>query len=105
LVAACRKVSRRATVARRRRHIFRNLRTQGNDGPWKKLGAAGKMVTLRAKLARHKGKVVRKDLTRNQVERETQKRLKNETRLWKYPKGINGIVNEACDNSYWAAGE
>jgi hypothetical protein len=44
LVAACRKVSRRAAVAWRRRNIFRNLRTQGNCGPRKELAAAGKML-------------------------------------------------------------
>jgi hypothetical protein len=52
LVAACRKVSRCATVAWRRRNIFRDIRTQGNFGPRQELGAAGVMVTLRAKLAR-----------------------------------------------------
>jgi hypothetical protein len=54
LAAACRKVSRRATVAWPRRHIFRNPRTQGNYGPQQEFSAAGIMVTLRAKLARRK---------------------------------------------------
>jgi hypothetical protein len=40
LVAACRKVSRRATVAWRKRTIFRDIRIQGNFGPRRKLGTA-----------------------------------------------------------------
>jgi hypothetical protein len=37
-VAACRKVSRRAAVAWRRRNIFRDIGTQGNCGPRQELG-------------------------------------------------------------------
>jgi hypothetical protein len=68
LVATCRKVSRCAAVAWRRRHIFGNLRTQGNYGPRQKLGAAGIMVTLHAKLARQKGTSVRKNRFRAKIE-------------------------------------
>jgi hypothetical protein len=60
LVAACRKVSRYATVAWRRRNIFKDMRTQGDYGPWQKLGAVRIMVTLRAKLAQRKGTFARK---------------------------------------------
>jgi hypothetical protein len=41
LVAARRKVSRRATVAWHRRNIFKEIRTQTNGAPRQKLGAAG----------------------------------------------------------------
>jgi fused signal recognition particle receptor len=42
LVAACRKVSCRATVAWRKRSIFRDIRTQGDCGPRRKLGEIGR---------------------------------------------------------------
>jgi hypothetical protein len=42
LDAACRKVSRHAAVARRKRNIFRKIRTQENCGPRKELVAAGR---------------------------------------------------------------
>jgi hypothetical protein len=45
LTAACRKVSRRAEVVRRKGNIFRKIRTQGNCGQRKELTAAGKKVT------------------------------------------------------------
>jgi hypothetical protein len=64
LVAACRKVSRCAAVAWRRRNIFRDIRTQGNCGPRQKFCAAGIMVTLRARLARRKGTFAQRDPTR-----------------------------------------
>jgi hypothetical protein len=75
----------------RNRTIFRDIRTQGNCGPRQKLGAAGEMVTLRARLARRKGTFIMKDLTRNQVEQEVPKEQTPEKRLWKDPKGINDI--------------
>jgi hypothetical protein len=71
LVAACRKVSRCAAVAWRRRNIFRDIRTQGNCGPRQELGAAGIRVNLHAKLARRKGTFVRKNWFRAKVERRT----------------------------------
>jgi hypothetical protein len=40
LAAACRKVSRRATVAWRKRYVSRKIRTQGSCGPRQKLAAA-----------------------------------------------------------------
>jgi hypothetical protein len=67
LVAACRKVSRCATVAWWRRNIFRDIRTQRNCGPRRKLGAAGEMVTLHARLARRKGTFAGKNQTRDKA--------------------------------------
>jgi hypothetical protein len=72
LVAVCRKVSRRATVAWRKRTIFRDIRTQKNCGRRQELGAAGVMVTLRAKLARRKG-TVRRNRFRATVTRGTRR--------------------------------
>jgi hypothetical protein len=55
LAATCRKVSHRATVAWRKRNIFRKIRTQGNCGPQKGLAAAGRKIILCAKVSRRKG--------------------------------------------------
>jgi hypothetical protein len=45
LAAACRKVSRRATVARHKRNAFRKIRTEENCGPRSTLAAAGRRMT------------------------------------------------------------
>jgi hypothetical protein len=55
-------------VAWHRRNIFRDIRIQGNFGPQQKLGAVGKIVTLCARGARHKGTFTQKDPTRDAVE-------------------------------------
>jgi hypothetical protein len=73
LAAACRKVSRRATVAWRKRYVFRKIRTQGSCGPRQELAAARRVMTLRSKVARQKVKVVRKDRTKDSVAPGTQK--------------------------------
>jgi hypothetical protein len=72
LVATCRKVSLCAAVAWRRKNFFRDIRTQGNFGPWQELGAAGVMVTLHAKLARWKGTFITKNWFWATVTRGTQ---------------------------------
>jgi hypothetical protein len=72
LAAAFRKVSQRATVAWRKRNIFRTSWTQGYNEPRRKLAACRKM-TLRADVARRKGNFVRKYSARDNVERETRK--------------------------------
>jgi hypothetical protein len=54
LAAACRKVSRRAAVARHKGNIFRKIRTQGNCGPRKELAAAGRKMICCAKVAQRK---------------------------------------------------
>jgi hypothetical protein len=51
LAATCRKVSRRARVAWRKRNFFRIIRTQGNCGPWKELAAAGRRMIQSTKVA------------------------------------------------------
>jgi hypothetical protein len=78
--AACRKVSRRAKVAWRKRNLFRNVQTQRNCGPRKRLTVTGIRMTRCAKVARHKkrnheGPSVeqgrRKNKTRNKTARGT----------------------------------
>jgi hypothetical protein len=87
LASACRKMSHRAAVARRKRNIFRKIRTQGNCGPRKELDAAGRKMTRSAKVAQCKGRGLqgrsheapsvekgrRKNQTRNKFARETRK--------------------------------
>jgi hypothetical protein len=68
LAAACRKVSRRATVAWRKRNILRKSWTQRNCGLRKEVAAAGIKVTRRPGVARRKRNFVREDSTRGNSE-------------------------------------
>jgi hypothetical protein len=52
--AACRKVSRRAKVAWRKRKLVRRSGTQENCGPLKEFSPTGTRMTHRAKVAWHK---------------------------------------------------
>jgi hypothetical protein len=72
LAAACRKVSRRAAVARRKRNVFRKIRTQRNCALWKELAAAGRRMTHSTKVARRMGHN-RKRYDQNNVVQETWK--------------------------------
>jgi hypothetical protein len=69
-------MSRRATVAWRKRNVFRKIGTQGMCGPRKRLTAAGIKMTHHARVAWRKENYTRKDLTRNQAEQESPKRRK-----------------------------
>jgi hypothetical protein len=51
LATTCRKVSHRATVARRKRNVFRKIWTLGNCGPQMELAIAGMRMTHLAKVA------------------------------------------------------
>jgi hypothetical protein len=51
MVTSCRKVSRRAIVERRKKNIFRKIRTQGNCGPRKELAADGRRMNQSTKVA------------------------------------------------------
>jgi hypothetical protein len=74
---ACRKVSRRAKVAWRKRTLFRNVQTQRNCGPRKRLTVTGRKTTRRATVAWRGENVDRKDWTRNRAKRGTPKRRKD----------------------------
>jgi hypothetical protein len=91
LTVAGKKITRRATVAWRKRNVFRKIVTQGNCGPRSTLSAAEIMMTRHAGVAWRREKFVRKDRTRNQAEQETQKRRKEGERLWKVPECTSGI--------------
>jgi hypothetical protein len=55
LAAACRKVSRRAKVARRKRNVCRKIWTEVNCGSRSTLTAAGRRMTRSAKVAWRRG--------------------------------------------------
>jgi hypothetical protein len=71
--AACRKVFRRAKVSRRKRKLFRKIRIQENCEPRKELAVARREMTHRAKVARHKGNIVKNKWTRAKAERGIEK--------------------------------
>jgi hypothetical protein len=100
LAAACRNVSRRAVVARRKRNFFMKNRTQGNCGPRKKLVAARRRMTHSTEVPRGKGDFVTKHSTRDNVEQETRKGQTSGKRRWKAPECKNGTrgrgLRELC---------
>jgi hypothetical protein len=91
LVAARRGTTRRAAVARRRRNFCTQERNTIKCGLLKQLVAARKGTTRSAAVARRRGEFVKKDRTRNQAERGTPERRKDEERLWKGPECNSGI--------------
>jgi hypothetical protein len=93
LTVACRKTTRRATVAWRKRNVFRRIGTQGNCGPRKRLTAAGIKMTRHTRVAWPKGNFVRKDWTRIQAEQETPKRRNDGKGLWRGLEYNNGLTN------------
>jgi hypothetical protein len=91
LAAACRKITRRATVAWRKRKVFRRIGTEENCGPRSTLTAAGIIkVTHHARVTWPRVKFVRKECTRDQTEQETAKRRKDGG-LWNGPKCNSSI--------------
>jgi hypothetical protein len=64
---------------------------RGDCGSRVKLAAACRKVSRRAAVAWRKRIVVRKDLSRNQVERGAPKKRKSEKRLWKCPECNSGL--------------
>jgi hypothetical protein len=73
LAAACRKVSRRAAVAWRKRYLSRNIWTRGNCGSLRRLTIAGRKMIHRARVAWRKRGVVRKNWIRAKVTRGTRR--------------------------------
>jgi hypothetical protein len=69
-----RKVSRRATVARRRRDAAREERTKDKDGCRKKLAVVRRGTTRCAKVAQRIKIIIEKNRTRNNMVRGTLKR-------------------------------
>jgi hypothetical protein len=84
LAAPGRKVSRRATVARRKRNVFRQIWTDINCGPRSTLAAAGRRMTCSAKMTQGTEHGLRKQGEDNIAPktwkgRTKNKRLKNTT--------------------------
>jgi hypothetical protein len=90
LAAACRKVSRHAVVVRRKRNVFRKIRTQGNCGPRMELAAACRRINHNTKVARRRGHD-RKRYDKDNVAQETRKGRRFSKRRWKSPECNNGI--------------
>jgi hypothetical protein len=91
LIVAGKKITRHATVAWRKRNVFRRIGTQGICGPRSTLTAAGIMMTRHARVAWRKEKFVRKDCTTDKAEQETPKRLNGGKRPRKGLVCNNGI--------------
>jgi hypothetical protein len=70
MAAACRRVSSCATVAWRKRNLFKIIGTQGNCGPWSKLTTARIKMTRHARVSWRRENFMRKDWTRNRTEQE-----------------------------------
>jgi hypothetical protein len=93
LTVAGKKITRRGTVAWRKRNIFRRTGIEGNCGLRSKLTAAGIKMTRHARVAWPRERFVRKDCTRNQTEQQTPKRQNDEKRRFTGPECKNGIRN------------
>jgi hypothetical protein len=94
LAAACKKITRRATVAWRKRKVLRRIGTQEICEQRSKLTAAGIKVTHHAGVAWPREKFVRKDCTRNKTKQKTQTRRNNGKRLRKGLVCNNGLRNQ-----------
>jgi hypothetical protein len=115
LAAACRKVSRRAAVTRRKKNIFRKIRTQVNCGPRKELAATGRKMTHCAEVAQpkgcglqgrsHEGPSVeqgrRKNQTRNTFARGTRKGRTRAKRQLMRQEGTNLTRNRDFEAQLW----
>jgi hypothetical protein len=73
LAAACKKITRRATVAWHIRNVLRKIVTQGNCEPRSTLTTAGIMMTRHAGVAWRRENYVRKDWTTDKVKREARR--------------------------------
>jgi hypothetical protein len=91
LTIAGKKMTRHATVAWRKRNVFRKTETQENCGPRSKLTATGIKMTRHAEVAWRKRNSIRKDWTMDKVEREAQRARLLRRRLWSRQENGKGI--------------
>jgi hypothetical protein len=99
LAAACRKASRRATVAWRKRNVFRKSWTHGNCGLRKDVTASRKKAT---RCARHRRKVQNKETVAHRS--PTGGAFKNRCR--KSPQCSTGIKDPTTiDIEGWSSGQ
>jgi hypothetical protein len=82
---------RHATVAWRKRKLFRKTWAEKNCGQCKELAVAGMRMTRRARVAWRRENFIRKDWTRNQAEQGTPKPRKDWKRLWKGQEFNDGL--------------
>jgi hypothetical protein len=104
LAAACRKLFRRAAVARNKRNIFRKIRTQGNCRSRVKFSAAGRRMTHSTKVARRRAHD-RKRYDQTSVVQETRKERTFGKRRWKGPECNNGIRDGGLKRNYEATSD
>jgi hypothetical protein len=97
LATTCRKVSRCAKVAWRKRNLLRKVQTQRKCGPRKKLAVASRNVPRRAKLAWPKRNMARKKCIRASVEQETQNGRTFGKRRWKGLEYSNGLRSRGVE--------
>jgi hypothetical protein len=90
LAAAWRKVSSCATVAWRKRNLFKKIVTQGNCGSQKEFAAAGIRTTHCAKVARGKEHGLQRQ-GNDDIAPRTQKGLTEETKRLNSPECKNGV--------------
>jgi hypothetical protein len=93
LAAACKKITRRATVAWRKRNVLRKIVTQGNCEPRSTLTASGIMMTRHARMAWRKETFVRKDCTTDKAEQETPTRL-NDGKILRKDLVCNNVITD-----------
>jgi hypothetical protein len=96
LAAPCRKVSRSATVAWRKRNIFRKSLTQVNCGPRHEF-AAGRNMTHRAGVARREGNFVSKYSTRDNIAPRTRTGQMKENIRLEVPECKNGVRSRVVE--------
>jgi hypothetical protein len=91
LTVAGKMTTRRATVAWRKKNVFRKTGTKENCGPHKEFAAARIRTTRRAKTARGRDHGFQRQ-GKDVIAHRTQKRRKEEKEgLWKFPKCNCGI--------------
>jgi hypothetical protein len=88
--AACRKVSRRAKVAWRKRKLIRRIGTQENCGPRNEFSPTGIRTTHRAEVARRKEHGLQRQVKNNSTPRTLTGRASS-MRRWKGPECKTGI--------------
>jgi hypothetical protein len=96
LAATCRKVSRYATVAWRKKNLIRQIRTEVNWGTRSTVTVAGRRMTRYTGVAWLRGGIMRKNCTRIEDAWATQRLGPLRKNLWTTHKG-KCEINYMCD--------
>jgi hypothetical protein len=95
--AACRKMTRRAKVAWRKRNIIRKIRIQASRESRKELAVARRQVSRRAETAWRKRNIARKECTKANVVQEIQRGRTFGRRRQQEPECSNGIRSRGVE--------